>query len=411
MSQITKNHCLAGDASLGSPALIWRARLLVAVVVLFGTACSKVPSDLDEAALLESMSFNAPVVYSIQLDQITDDERQWTDNSQAHLAAPLVVTGYLSVIPNPNSAPWCNFSVDDGAMSGSQLTVTAGTRVITARSKPEKWSAGGVKYFAETITYSIDISDRLDPIVKANIDGQTLRLVAAKDPAVGSWQVTTDTERGTQYAQDDAATISQLVAATGRDSLSALSQAVAQAKQRAFDEIEADLASNGILVRVSDSPNVLVSDQRQLRYYRGDTIPLSSGVTLGSLKQRCADLGAENAAWRLPSADELATVFAREAVLIDTPDHRLWGDFGEVTPPSFYLLSSSAKKYISYTSSSHIFTTIAYQLEALGRQFKRQFKQVTLMPRGPDPDGAVITDGYGNKAFVKLLCVADLAGS
>ncbi|WP_370307615.1 hypothetical protein [Sinimarinibacterium flocculans] len=387
-----------------------RVRVSAVMLSLLLASCGGAPSDVDENVLLASIGFHEPVSLVVQLTNIAGSPSEWT-NQEARLAAALHAARHLSVIADPSRDPWWHFNVDEGTVQNGRAIFPVGARVIEGRSGVETWDDQGSRYFAQTITYSIDINESLASVVKPNPAGHTLRLVAVKDPAVGTWQVLRDSARGTKYGQSDAAVIATLAAASGHQSLHALADAVDRARTSAFDELERRLAASGTLERSKEASGVLVSRSRRLLYYPGQTLPLSSTVVLGMLKTQCGKVRAANASWRVPSADELGSIFTRAGELHDTPDGRLWGGFATVLPPGFIVVSSTATKYTSYSASSHLYTMTAYTIKALGSQFKRQFRRVTLMPIGPNADSAPIVSDLGKNGWVKVLCVADMKGA
>jgi outer membrane lipoprotein SlyB len=210
--------------------------------------------------------------------------------------------------------------------------------------------------------------------------------------------------------QNDAAVISNSLTAIGNGQLGALGQAIEGARKQAFDQIEQQLAENGLIEKSKDDPSVLVSRNHGLMYLRGGTVT-DPQATLGTLARTCAAKNALGAHWRLPNGNELGTLFGPgnffgATNMIDVPDHRLWGAISGPPAPGMILFSHTAPMYVSYTSTDHNFNAAAYKLEVQGSQFVSQYRFVNLMLQGTDADSIPLTSQVGNMP-IGLVCVAD----
>jgi hypothetical protein len=234
-----------------------RAWALAALsMLIFGaTACGKLPAGLNPADLLDEAGFNKDIEVSANLSI----NRNGGLVGQVPLAAAFAQAGYIAVQPNPNAAPWWTFAVHDAAVSGTVTTVVAGKRSVSRVSDEQKWTEGGLQFFAETITYSIVLNQRLQAVTQKVFEGHTLRLVAIRDPARGSWQLSRDASRGTHYGQNDALLVASELGTVGHDRLSALAGSIKDARTQAFDTIQRNLAAAGILEKDAADPNILVS--------------------------------------------------------------------------------------------------------------------------------------------------------
>ncbi len=142
--------------------------------------------------------------------------------------------------------------------------------------------------------------------------------------------------------------------------------------------------------------------------YYGDTFQLGS-LTLGSLKSYCAHVSAIQLEWRLATADDLQPVLP---VLIRQTG--VWSDLTS-TPlglPGYILVTATAQEGIAYASDRHSFSVDVYRLISSfvdGRinLATASFGLGTVSVEGPDLDSAFLTDGSGNSASVKVICVAN----
>jgi len=318
------------------------------VVFAFSGCSSKTISDADKTTLLNAIGFNTPLAITVQLDRVSPDPNSQGVDGNASLAALLIRSQYVSTLPSPNSAPWWHFNVSGGTLNGNAFTFNAGSRVISNHSDKQSWSENGIQYFAETITYSITLNDQLKKVVNPSFNGLTLRFVAMKDPAIGNWQISNDPARGTKFGQDDVTMLTNRLAALGSDALGILAVEVNRARNEAFQEIQNKLASDGTLERSPTDPRVLVSRKNQTMFYKGDTIN-AQNTTIGALKSYCSAIRAAGARWHLATSQDIQKMIAplnpssSVITVIDTPDHRLWGDFSTPESPGFQFITDSAQ--------------------------------------------------------------------
>jgi hypothetical protein len=381
--------------------------IAVLIVAVVRNHKSNAAYDNHESAL-DAIGFNNPLAITVQLDQVPPIPNGQYNDDNASLAALLIRANYASTQPSPDSAPWWHFNVSGGTLNGNAFTFDAGSRVISSRSDEQSWTEGSVQYFAETITYSIDLNGQLKKVVKAPLDGLTLRFVAMKDPAIGTWQISNDPTRGTKFSQDDVTLLSNRLAAVGSDALGVLTVEIYRARNEAFQEIQNRLASDGTLERNATDPHVLVSKKNQIMFYKGDTINNPQSTTIGALKSYCSALQAAGKSWHLATSQDIqemiAPVTPSSTVInvIDTPDHRLWEDFSTPESPGFQIITDSAQMYFSYTQTSHDFKAVSYQLQFQGSQFIPSVEQTTYDIIAADADTAPLRG-----LPIKVVCVAN----
>jgi hypothetical protein len=223
-------------------------------------------------------------------------------------------------------------------LNGNEFSVTAATRTVTGRSDEKSWSEASVDYYAETISYSINVENNIKTVAGITPSTSTLRLVAYKDPAVGTWQVLRDPVRGTKFNQNDAMALTNQLAAVGAKSLQSLATAIAAAREAAFRQIQSELAAKGILAKSDSNSAVVISRNNNLAYY----VKANQFNSL-SLRQAVNFCGAVQALpyqhWRLPTQAELNIIFANGRA-VDTPDGRVWGPMSQPTSVEVVFLSA-----------------------------------------------------------------------
>jgi len=333
----------------------------------------------------------------------------------------MIQTRKVFIAPKTDGPPWWDFNVASGTLNNGVITIDVGLRHLGSRSEKTTWSEGSIHYFAETIAYEVvpmpTLTADLVPYWP-KLKSFSLRLVLAYDPAQGHWQLLSDPARGTKFdAMLDASAVRQGLAQAGQNLVSILPDLIQNACKLSFDQIQAQLAADGILEKGA-SENTLISKRSKLRYYKGDTFPLAEGVGLGRLKAYCAGLKANNASWHLPNANELGSIFSTRNYftgtttadsnnIIDTPDHRLWGSISNPSPPGIILPTDSSE--------------FVYQMAVAGAQFVPQVHRDRLQlwsdyarynrappDYGRDPDSTYLTDGWGNTFTLQAICVAPL---
>lgn len=388
--------------------------ILLSVLAICGlSSCGRNGPPLPEKEILAAVSFDAPLIATASLQQQVDTNGNLSNSEDAPLLALFQRVGIIRIDANPNGAPWWRFSFTTGTLARGQLSIEAARREITGRSEEKYWSEGSFEFYAETITYNLVLAPTIARVLDSPPVTGSLRIVLRNDPAVGTWKPYFAPERGIKWSRDDSGVVRNMLELTGKTFIPELGEKIQRARTSAFETIERQLASDGILERDAKDSRMLVSKKHKLRYNLGSTFRISQGVTLGQLKQYCRDSNVGKFAWRLPAIEELGTIFGGHNFfggtgLVNTPDNRLWSDFAIPTSPGFFILSNTATPYISYTASSHIFNDAGYRLELLGSQFKSQFQLTNVSLSGADLDTARVTDGYGGNYFVKVLCVAPL---
>ena len=392
----------------------WIAVSVIAAVVMVVVIVAVVSNRKSNAAydnhesVLDAIGFNNPLAITVQLDRVSSNPNSQDNDENASLAALLIRSNYASTQPSPGAAPWWHFNVSGGTLNGNAFTFNAGSRVISSRSDEQSWSENSVQYFAETITYSIELNDQLTKVVNASFDGLTLRFVAMKDPAIGTWQISSDPMRGTKFNQDDVTMLSNRLAAVGSGAIGILAVEINRARNEAFQEIQNQLASDGTLERSGTDPRVLVSKKNQIMFYKGDTIINPQSTTIGALKSYCSAIQAAGKNWHLATSQDIqkmiAPVNSSSTVInvIDTPDHRLWEDFSTPDSPGFQFITDSAQMYFSYTQTSHDFKATSYQLQFEGSQFIPSVEQVTYDIIAIDADTAPLRG-----LPIKVVCAAN----
>lgn len=388
--------------------------ILLSVLAICGlSSCGRSGPPIPEKEILAAVNFDVPLITTVSLRQQVDANGNLSNSEDAPLLALFQRAGIIRTEAYQGGAPWWRFAMSVGTLTREQLSIEAARREIAERSEEKYWSEGSVEFYAETIAYKLVLSPAIAGAINNPSVTGSLRIVLRNDPAVGKWKPFFAPERGTKWLRDDSEVIRDMLELAGKAFVPELGQQIQRARTTAFDTIERQLANDGTLEKDARDSRMLVSKKHKLRYNLGSTFRISQGVTLGQLKQYCRDSNVGKFAWRLPTIEELGTIFGSHnffngTALINTPDNRLWSDFAIAASPGFYILSSTAKPYISYTATSHIFNDTAYRLELQGSQFISQFQLTNVSLSGADLDTARATGGYGGDYFVKVLCVAPL---
>ena len=317
------------------------------VILVLGllTACTAGPPGLDDSAALEALGFNKPIDVTSRGEGVELAHAEIAASPNARLTALLVKIGIMNIIPNTNSAPWWISHTNSGELKDGTLTVDVAERHVTSRDGQQHWTDGSIKFYAETITYSIEPTNTFKGIGGLPISRRSIRLVFQNDPAVGAWQLS-DRSQADNVSEDQSIVFSALVA-QGSQYVDMLGQAEKTAAANAFNQIEQTLAARGTLARNSNEENVLVSTSNGLAYYIkpnefGQLEATQPGTvrvtTLQEVRSYCSGIQtAHHHAWRIPTADEMAAVILWRpgwdiGRFVDVPDGRLWRDL--VVPPA-----------------------------------------------------------------------------
>lgn len=368
-------------------------RGLVACALLLLSSCGSGKPDIDETEFLAAINFTAPISVSVQLNQFYDYYGRVQNTDNTNLIAFLANAGFIGAVAQTNSAPWWHFNVAGGSLANEQFTILVGKRVVTNHSDEKSWSEGAIKYYAETITYTIQLADGIKSATSAHFDQNSFRLVLMNDPAVGRWQAVVGGGRGTTFDGSDTATVVKELASEGNGYLNNFLQKIADAKTQSSDQIQASLASQHTL-EVGPLPRTLLNKRAGILFYKGEAFNLANNVTLGTLKNYCSQLHAGNYSWTLPTDAQLSIVMQRNsynpANIIDTPDGRLWGDVARPTVPGTVILTADAAITFTYSADSHAFYIVAYEMDAVSLSSNASFSRNSIIRTGADIDSTPI---------------------
>jgi len=292
--------------------------------------CSPVPAGLDDTPFLNALGFGGAISETVSLTHNLDANAQLPADDAASLIALLFAAKYINVVPNAGAAPYFFFGGVGAHMvdANSNMVIPLGTRQIVSRSNQKSWSEGAVKFFAETVTYTVQGAAD-NPVLKGESVGPyTMRLVLQNDPAVGQWQVNVD--RGTSFAPDqDSKALLQKVLEIGAADLADLNTTIGKTRVGVFDGIEKSLRDSGAIEKTAD-PGVVLSPNAKLAFYIS---PVDfSHHKLAEIGPYCASVAAGKYHWRWPVLNELRQVVGQDGFLIDTPDHRIWGQITTSIP-------------------------------------------------------------------------------
>ena len=299
--------------------------MLFSTLLLSGlSACSKHGAPIEENEALRQVNFNEPIQVGVSLNQALDNNGVIANTEDAYLIALFTKSGDLHVTSNTNGNPWWIFQAPT-----SFLNVSAGTRKIISHSDERYWDEGSVKYYAETINYEIQLTDKFRALLNSQPLKASLRLVITNDPAIGTWQIYSAGDRGTHWSQDDQSVASSIFHQIGARYLGDFYKEIAETRSHSYDLIEQDLANRGVLGKFSGQNNVLASSQNKTLFFVGKVFPLSQSITVDFLENYCANLNVGKYHWHLPTDGELMQIMHPVSndgtySLIDTPDNRLW---------------------------------------------------------------------------------------
>jgi hypothetical protein len=299
-------------------------------VLLLLNSCGPSKPNVDEKEFLNAVEFTKPISVVVQLDQFTDSYGRVQSSDNTNLIAFLANAGFIGILPQTSAAPWWHFNVSGGALENEQFTVLLGERVVTNHSDEKSWSEGAIQYYAETITYSIQLEQGIKSATNAQFNQNSFRLVLMNDPAVGRWQAIVGDVRGTTFNNSDSAAITRELAIEGGGFLNNLVSKISQAITQSSDQIEQQLASQGVIARGRE-PGVVTSKNGNLAFYT--TGASFDGRSLGDIDTYCQALKIGSYRnWRWPTRQELGVLVSANGVLIDTPDRRFWRILTTVGP-------------------------------------------------------------------------------
>lgn len=296
--------------------------------------------------------------------------------------------GFITALPDNAPPLYAHFNVVRGSLSGNAATITVAQRTIVSRSNSQSWDEGPLKFYAETITYSIAI----DPLL-AKVSGQAptnlqLRLVLVFDPARGAWAVYNAPGRGTTFPND---AVNLLIAQIAKTPI-VIWPYLNNAKTQASSQILQELLASGPVKRSAYDPGVLDDASASLAYYTGYAYNIQGNSTLQNARDMCGRLTIPHyGPWRLPSIQELQNVIVGNlgggnARFADTPDRKLWGT---VIAPVTEILTSN----FSNTS------IVVLMINPNGN---------VIMMNGPwgDPQNMVVA--FPGQVAVRVICVTNL---
>jgi|CXWL01.1.fsa_nt_gi hypothetical protein len=296
--------------------------------------------NIDIRPFLDEAGFSAPVLVETQPANVIGFRGQLANDANAARFALLVHEGLVSVAPH-NGEPWWEYNTASNiSNNGGSLSAVLGRRSIVGHADARHWQEEGKEYYAETISYVVDVDSAFRSITTRRLGPFSLRIVLANDPRVGHWQLQSHeflSGSGTRSSDEDVA-INQVLSPLAQAGLQDLPSQIENAKTATFDSIERDLASRG--VARGARPDVVVSSTARLAYYTGfgtvfgrdlgnrdsSTMPTE---LLAAAAQMCRSVSASPySGWRVPTESELRAVMqpgGEGVVLLDTPDNRLWG--------------------------------------------------------------------------------------
>jgi len=296
--------------------------------------CSCGPGGLPGAGsridpFLEQAGFSAPVSVQINTDRYqifgygnSVEAIQNSDN--VHAISFLVANGVISVAPMPEGPPYWKLQTADGGAIAGRQSFAFGTRRITGRSEARSWKEESIDYFAETLTYMVDVSPQLGNVQPRELGPFTARVMIADDPRVGDWALRSIDFSTANARQADLFTAQQIVSAQGSAARQQFLQAVVNARGVSFQAIADQLATNGVIAGDPRHDNVRISTANNLALAFLAPVQRSS---IRELVERCQSLSLEGYSnWRVAGYGDLAR-FMRNNFLIDAPDGRYWSRY------------------------------------------------------------------------------------
>ena len=384
--------------------------LSIAVACLALLSCGKSAPDFDEAAILSQIGFNNEITVSANFSNLLDYRGNVQANDDTRMLSWLYTIERAALKPNPDKAPYWTISAPSGISDG-KIVVPVAKRSIVNRSDPEQWDEGSVDYFAQTITYQLELQDKVKAKVPSIAEKQyTFRLVIKKDPAVGTWTVA---ERGNTFDETDTQELREAINTQG--SVDFLQERIAATKSEAFDILEKRLAADGTIER-GTFPETAVSKKNKLIWFTGAVV--LDGHHRSELEGICSALAApEGVKWRPPSAGELLTLMKPvnrnfgmgdwNRALFDTPDQRLFGELSAGTPQRSYEHVRLVTNTI-WTYEGKEVTEVIPRPGTLFQIVNFNGHPDNTFVRDTDLDGTPLDRRYGFGS--RVLCVAPLGG-
>jgi hypothetical protein len=121
----------------------------------------------------------------------------------------------------------------------------------------------------------------------------------------------------------------QKAVAIGRNDLPLLNMTIAKTRVGVFDGIEKQLRDGGLVERTTN-PSVVLSPNAKLAYYISTDD--FANRKLNEIGPYCSNLHVGKYSWRWPTLDEIRPVVGADGRLVDTPDHRIWGQITTNVP-------------------------------------------------------------------------------
>jgi hypothetical protein len=333
-------------------ATTWRTVCAVAVASL-AAACGNLGQP-EDAQAIDAIGFNAPVAVSAQTNTLYAADPLLPDQPNTLFLIFLTEAGALEPVAAADRPPWWVFKPVAGGAAGDQITLPIAHRKISGRTETRQWTEGPSKLFGETINYTVEVDPNVKGLTTRSFGPFSFRLVLVNDPAVGHWTVRSPGGFDTPIAALDTPQVLNAVAQQSRASVNDFQQRIGAAKQQSYGAIQKALQDNGVLMRSTKAPNVLLSPRAHLAFYIQPNDQAAGA--LGDYLAYCRAVRVPGyGPWRLASQAELTAVTEmREQglrTLIDTPDRRLWGaisappDQGSVMIPTSTMMDNSGALY------------------------------------------------------------------
>lgn len=307
--------------------------LLCSVILLLVAGCNAPPPRELKQAALSQLEFYDPIELEVNLRAVYDDGDN-LDDDNAKLAAVLFKGGVLSIRPYIDAAPWWVFAYGEKELPNHKFQFIAAHREAVGQSNSQRWSEGPMRFYAETISYMINVEPSLEAS-RRSIGPFDLRLVMYFDPAVGRWQV--DGWRSKYDAPgrwDQNNFVRNLLLVGGEKHLAALAAAAKDARREAADRIADNLVNGGELDR-GPAPGVLVNAKaKKMVSINGENGGFITAPTVNQIAAYCGGLTAGGYAdWRWITETEFESMLAGARRLRDAPDNRFWAPLLSLIPP------------------------------------------------------------------------------
>lgn len=360
---------------------------------------SESPSTQQENAILDGTGFSTPVTYTAEFSDIFAFNGGFTGDTNVNAISALVKTGHIQIAAS-SSPPYWTYSVVIGSLNGNKIEVPLAHREIKSRSNEKAWTEGSVSYYAEDVNYDLVLEPPFAQAFNMKSLQKTFRVVMKNDPADGKWTLA---DRGNTFDPNDAQDLSTGVLNLGKDREPFVS-AIQKATHEAADSIANQLKSQGVLEKGPGA--ILMSKQAHLAF-----MPIAgnfNGHQTGELAQLChnyQNLLPSYHNWHWATRNDLSHIMNSQGAIIETPDHRFWGDLTgsgllQIEANSFgdnngwYTLEQ-----LSGRPPTNFYWLSKLQINDAGIG---TFGQDTAS--GNDPSHSAI----GSSFPVRLICVADL---